>query len=78
MIPNLVVVLYDDDVLHPVISILITYEHTTDIPPPSPPDQPQIYLNILFLTPLFIETGCPSSYSTPEAPPSPACSCIFS
>lgn len=34
MIPNLVVVLYDDDVLHPVISILITYEHTTDIPPP--------------------------------------------
>ena len=31
----------------------------------------QMYLNILSLTPLFIATAFPSSYSSPLAPPSP-------
>lgn len=30
-----------------------------------------MYRNMLSLTDRFIATGCPSSYSTPEAPPSP-------
>ena len=38
----------------------------------------QIYRNILFLTPLFIAVGWPSSSSTPAIPPSPASSAIFS
>lgn len=37
----------------------------------------QMYLNMLFLTPLFIDTGCPSSSSTPASPPSPARPAIF-
>jgi hypothetical protein len=36
-----------------------------------------MYLNILFLTLLFIDTGCPSSNSTPASPPSPARPAIF-
>ena len=32
---------------------------------------------MLFLTPRFIATGLPSSYSTPDAPPSPAMPDIF-
>ena len=32
---------------------------------------------MLFLTLRFIDTGTPSSYSTPDAPPSPAISDIF-
>jgi hypothetical protein len=37
----------------------------------------QMYLNMLFLTLLFIDTGCPSSSSTPASPPSPARPAIF-
>lgn len=33
---------------------------------------PQIYLNMLFFTPLFMETGFPFSSSMPASPPSPA------
>jgi len=36
-----------------------------------------MYLNMLFLTLLFIDTGCPSSSSTPASPPSPARPAIF-
>ena len=44
---------------------------------PSPPLPPaQMYRNMLFLTDRFIAVGCPSSYSTPLAPPSPARSSI--
>lgn len=39
--------------------------------------QDQIYLNILFFTLRFIETGWPSSNSTPDSPPSPLRPAIF-
>lgn len=37
----------------------------------------QMYLNILFFTLRFIDTGWPSSISTPASPPSPARPVIF-
>jgi hypothetical protein len=36
-----------------------------------------MYLNMLFLTLLFIAAGFPSSYSIPAAPPSSSCPCSF-